>query len=124
MEVECCYQSPVFLETDDINERDKQFIQNCLYRQELLNIFYLEEFDDILINKKMSALYEKIKECKEINDIIKVWESEGSIDTVEVGLMILFSYDYMYLAHLCISEFLKNGKVNEYSIELLRNAVT
>lgn len=119
-EVECCYRTPLFLETDYINESDKQFIQNCLYRQELLNIFYLEEFDESIINKRICELYEKIKECKEINDIIKVECKDSSM----VGFMLLFSYDYMYLAHLCISEFLKNGKVSENSLELLKTAVT
>jgi hypothetical protein len=55
--VECTYHSEVFLETDNITEREKTFIRNCLYRQEFLNIFTLEEYDDFVIRDKLHELY-------------------------------------------------------------------
>ena len=34
-EMVCTYHSPdVFLEKDNISEKDKQFVRNCLYKQE------------------------------------------------------------------------------------------
>jgi hypothetical protein len=44
-------------------------------------------------------------------------------DDFEIGLMILFSYDYMNLSHICICEFLENGKISEENISKLRTAI-
>jgi len=32
----------IFLETDDVNEKDKEFIVNILYRKDLCNIFSID----------------------------------------------------------------------------------
>jgi hypothetical protein len=129
-EVVCTYHSSdVFLETDKISEKDKQFVRNCLYKQEFLNIFNLEEFNDTLINKKINDLYEKIKECKELIYIIgKMLEKyyytlelnlyEDDENYIKLGLMTLFSYEYLHLSHSCISEFLKNNKIEQKTIEI------
>ena len=39
----------------------------------------------------------------------------------EFGLMLLFSYDYMYLTHICISEYLETGKISEDNMKRLEN---
>lgn len=129
-EVVCTYQSSdVFLETDNISEKDKQFVRNCLYRQEFLNIFDLEEFDDKTINLKINDLYEKIKDCKELIYIIEkmlhkyyhtleVHLYELDEHYIKLGLMTLFSYEYLHLSHSCISEFLKNNKIEKKTIEM------
>jgi hypothetical protein len=41
----------------------------------------------------------------------------------ELGLMILFAYDYMYLTHNCISEYLESGKISEQKLQKLRDAL-
>jgi hypothetical protein len=41
----------------------------------------------------------------------------------ELGLIILFSYDYLYLSHICISEFLEKGKISEYNILKLKQII-
>ena len=41
----------------------------------------------------------------------------------ELGLMMLFAYDYMYLAHICISEFLETGKVTDDNIVRLKSLI-
>jgi hypothetical protein len=41
----------------------------------------------------------------------------------EFGLMLLFSYDYMYLTHNCISELFENGKISENSLLNLKNII-
>jgi hypothetical protein len=39
------HTTEVFLETDEITDDEKDFIRNCIYRQELVNLFNLEEFE-------------------------------------------------------------------------------
>jgi hypothetical protein len=41
----------------------------------------------------------------------------------EFGIMIMFSYDYLYLTHICISEFLDTGKISENNILNLRSVI-
>ena len=38
----------------------------------------------------------------------------------EVGLIILFSYDFMYQSHKCISELLETNKISDENINLLK----
>jgi hypothetical protein len=113
----CTYnEDDIFLETDKINESDKEFIRDAIYRQELLNILGIEDYDENKIDKAIVNLYEKIKHCKEVKDCIKKLAGDfGSLDDV-FGLMLLFSYDYMHITHICISEFLETGKINEKNI--------
>lgn len=121
---ECTYHSSeVFLETDNISENEKQFVRDCLYRQEMLNIFNLDEFDEAIINEKAHMLYEKIKDVKEfvvcMEHVLQKMNLPFSNELErEVGLYILLSYDYLYLFHLSICEFLRNGKIENTPLEL------
>ena len=55
----CTYMDDdVFVETDKVNDSEKDFIRNCIYRQDLLNIFGLNEFKESVINKKINDLNE------------------------------------------------------------------
>jgi len=116
-EVVCTYNTEsIFLEIDELTEHDKEFIMDAVYRQELLNIFDIEDYDDMKIEIAMMNLYENIKGCKELEKSIKKIAGDlYSLDGI-IGLMLLFSYDYMYLTHVCVSEFLKTGKVSETNI--------
>ena len=54
----CTYMDDdVFLETDEVTDAEKDFIRNCIYRQELLNAFSLDEYDDEAINKTVAELF-------------------------------------------------------------------
>jgi hypothetical protein len=44
-------------------------------------------------------------------------------DYQEFGLMLLFSYDYMYLTHICISELLDTGIISEKNMSNLRSII-
>jgi hypothetical protein len=117
----CSYNtSEVFLETDEINDQQKQAIRDALYRQELLNILGMEEFNEDIMNNVIHELYERILGCQELKEcILKIIGRFVSTDE-ELGLMILFAYDYMYLSHPCISEYLETGQISEKNIKNLR----
>ena len=40
---------------------------------------------------------------------------------IKNGLCILYSYDYMYLTHKCVSQYLDTGNISEENINLLKN---
>ena len=41
----------------------------------------------------------------------------------ELGMMLLLSYDYMYLTHICISEFIETGDIDDENIRNLDKAL-
>ena len=115
--------SDVFLETDEINDAEKTFILNCIYRQDLLNIFGLEEFVETTINTKISKLLKLIKYHSGLCDCMLIAAKATNEDDALTGLMILFSFDYLYLAHPCICEYIETGKITPEKVDQLKTEV-
>ena len=122
--VVCTYNTDeIFKNTDKINETGKKFIRDVIYRQELLNIFGMEDYNEQEIDDAIHDLYEKIKECTELKEcMLKLAGNIMSVDE-ELGLMFLFAYDYMFLSHICISEFLETGKISKYNMFRLKTLI-
>jgi hypothetical protein len=125
-EYECRYfKEDVFLDTDNISDEEKDYVRNILYREDLLHIFNIDSnnvfeiFDDIF-----SELYNKIKENDFLKECIEKVASKIMIIDDEIGLCILYSYDYMYLSHKCISEYLKKGVISEENMNLLKECIS
>jgi len=111
------------MESDKVSKEDKKFIRDVIYRQELLNIFYLEEYDEIEINKSIHNLYDKIKECIELKEcMLQLSNNFMSVDET-IGLIVMFSYDYLYLTHNCICELFVTGKITHDSMCKLKHAI-
>ena len=119
---ECRYhKDDVFLETDNVSDDEKDFVRNVLYREDLLNIFCIDD-DDIFNNfALMSELYELIYKCDELRECMRLAASKMISEDENIGLCILFSYDYMYLTHKCISSFLEHGGIDIEDYKLLKN---
>ena len=121
----CSYNdSDVFLESEIeiLNEDEKQFVRDALYRRDLCNIFKIEEeyFDEKVITNIINALYRDINGEKFLKScIIKVSNNFFSND-LELGFLILFSFDYLYLLHPCLSEFIETGKINHSNDSLIK----
>ncbi len=118
----CTYnKSDIFLkeEEDTLSESDKEDIREELYRKDLLNIFNLEEYDGKLIDEKMQSLYEKLKSCEFLLNCMSELASKWLTNDIIVGLMILFSFDNMHAAHICICEYLESGKISDDNERLL-----
>jgi len=120
----CTYNSPeVFLDCDMINEAEKKFVRDVIYRQELLDIFCLNEYDENEMYKCIHELYERIKDCKELKEYMLKISGHFMIADVEIGLMFLFSFDYMNISHICISEYLETGNISKENLLKLTSIV-
>jgi len=118
--VVCTYNTPeVFIESDNITDDEKAFVRDTIYRQELLDIFGLEEFDEREIDNAIYLLYEKLKSSEEMRKCMLKFAEMVLIIEEKIGLMVLFSYDYMYLTHICVSEYIETGKITELNISNL-----
>ena len=98
--------------------------QEDQYRIEYLNAFNLEEFNDTQINQEVDALFERVKHSPDLTKCMsKSAAGFGNCEYLHVGLMGLFAFDYFYLAHPCICEFLETGTIAEEKINALLSAL-
>jgi hypothetical protein len=133
--VVCTYNTPeVFLETDDITDDEKAFVRDIIYRQELLNVLNIDyenedNDNDDKISEAVKELYNRVKDCTELRKcMVKVVEKHINVgkymtNNEELGMMLLLSYDYMYLTHICISEYLDTGAISDDNMRKLDKAI-
>ena len=121
--VVCYIDSDVFLETDEINDAEKTFIRSCIYRQDLLNIFGLEDFVETTINHKISKLLKLLKYHSGLLECMLIASEAMSEEDALSGLMILFSFDFLHLAHPCICEYIESGKITPEKLDKLKTEV-
>jgi hypothetical protein len=119
IEYVCSYMDDdVFVETDNVNDAEKEFIRHCIYRQDLLNLFQLEIFDENVLNKNIDKIYDKIKHNPDIVKCVTTIGEQLGVDN-DTSFMILYSFDYMYLTHTCVCELLNIGEISSKSINQL-----
>ncbi len=121
----CSYNdSDVFLESElaVLSEDEKQFVRDALYRRDVCNIFNIEDqcFDEKIISN-ISTLFKNINGEKIIEFCTtKVSNKFFCSSDLELGFLILFSFDYLYLVHPCICEFIETGKISETNESLVK----
>jgi len=119
--VVCTYNtSEVFLETDNISDEEKDFVRNAIYRQELLDILELEDYDESKLDDAFCKLHEKVKACNDLLECMHEISRKYNIQSDIIGLMMMYSYDSMFLTHICVSEFIEKGKIEKSSILKLK----
>lgn len=122
----CSYNdSDVFLESEleILNEDEKQFVRDALYRRDICNIFKIDDqcFDEKKISIIISNLYENINGEKFVESCItKISNKFFCNSDLELGFLILFSFDYLYLVHPCISEYIETGKISDSNESLIK----
>ena len=107
----------------DETEEDKESIRTLLYQKDLLAVFSMTEFDEDILNKKTRDLYVILKNNEDLLFCMKELSQKCIYSNEEIGLMIFFSFDYMYLSHPCISEYIKTGSVSETKLNILKESI-
>ena len=105
-------------ETDsDISEIDETFTSKYLYDNELLHAFNMDVYDANILSNKLFELYNFLKSEKDkYPDIANLLKISNDISMRYIyrcdefnGFMILFSFDYFHITHLCICDIF-NGE--------------
>ena len=104
-------------------EEEKESIRTLLYQKDLLAIFNMNKFDDDIINNQIRDLFIYVKESKELLLCMMELSKKSIFSNTEIGLMMLFSFDYMYLSHPCISEYIKTGAISYVNLKNLQEAI-
>ena len=122
----CTYNdSDIFLESEknQLNDDEKDFVMNALYRTDLLNIFHIDEFNEDIFDRIISELYTHVYTNSELSLLMERLAGRFMSIDKEFGLMLLYSYDFLYLTHPCVCEFLEKGRISDFNINNLKNAV-
>jgi hypothetical protein len=125
IEYECRYHKDnIFLETDNVTDDEKDYIRNILYREDLFNILDINDTDEIeCLDGLICELYKKLINCNQLRECMSKAAATIISENQELGLCILFSYDFLYITHICICEYLETGKICNDKIELLKNKI-
>jgi hypothetical protein len=119
----CNYNNTdIFLEEESsqLNQKEKDFILNCLYRNDLLYIFDLDDFEkEFHETAVVGELYEMVKENDFFVLCITYLTKKYGVKDEMIGFMILYSFDFLYLTHDCVSEYLETGKISQEKTDLL-----
>lgn len=86
-------------------------IRNSLYQANFLESFNLNEFNEEIVNDELNRLYNLLLNDDRFKECMKILANSCMSEDLYVGLMILFSYDYFFLTHTCICEYLQNNNM-------------
>ena len=119
----CIYnKTDIFLkeEEDRLSEDDKDDIRDELYRNDMLHILDANDIDN---GKELHDLYERIKDCELLVECMTELAGRWISEDKEFGLLILYSFDYMYAMHLCVCDYLEKGIIEDDNVKLLRGLI-
>jgi hypothetical protein len=104
-------------------EQQNADICDLIYQTDYLQIFGLVEFDYNVINAEMKKIYENdgVKSNTTFQECMKKVANMFLSEDLELGFMVLFSYDYLFATHLCICDIMEYGSIQEKHLELLSN---
>lgn len=112
----------IFLPIDNLTEEEKDYIRNVIYQSELLDIFNIDKED--WNEKLLEKLYEQLRNSNIFCHLMKKISTETLGKENELlGLAILYSYEYMYLTHNCVSDYLKIGNIEKNNLEKLQEKI-
>jgi hypothetical protein len=112
----------MFSNKDKLTPEEKEEIKDLIYKEDLLNAFGINEFNDTIIHE-IDNLYNSMKYITELHPILETLAAQIMSTDRSAGFVILFSYDYFYLTHPIICQFLNDNKIDNSKIIELTNKV-
>ena len=126
----CTYQyyDPYFnnkIEPEDFTKDVEQCEDNAnlIYKANFLQAFNLTDFDDKIINSQIKELFNLLKSHEEFYNCMLSLTYKFLSEDIELGMMFLFSYDYFFATHKCLSEFLEKGDISKENIDFLNKII-
>ena len=98
---------------------------------ELSDIIYQNEFLRAVDSNKytpinvLNNLFKEIKElnCEKMNDILCFLKEQYLCLNEDDAFVYLFSYDYFFLTHKCICDFLNEGEISKENLDNLERSI-
>jgi len=119
------YHSEEKIEEDDVNGFEE--LSEVIYQADLLRAFGFTVADlekEIELNTTlMHELYNQFKIHPSFAECIEKSKNKHLCEDLEAAFITLFSYDYFFLTHKCICEYLNDSNIRTESIENLKSAL-
>ena len=113
------------IETEEFKSFSRQdiyLLEKKIYQDDLLSIFNIDKEDyfiDENVNNIIHDLYLKLIKNEKMRFLMEKINKEDP----EMGLMIMFSMDFLYLSHPCFCEFLEKDFVSPEKFLLLEEEI-
>lgn len=78
------------------------------YQNTLLSLFSMEEFNDTFIVEKIKKIFNSIKEIETFRTEMELAAATIGTDDLEMGFILLFSYDHLPKLHKMLSSHFGN----------------
>ena len=128
------------LKEDDDNDDEytdeeyNEFTSKYLYENEILYAFHMNHFDEELINSKIKELYNYLVSIQTMNPsaksllefCLRIACDIISCSDEHSGFILLFSYQFFHITHLCIIELLSEEKsytISQINMDALIHSV-
>lgn len=110
-------------ESYDITGENKDMIRDDLYRNDFLNVFNLDQYNEEIIEKIVDELHEQIINCELLKEYICKFASEYNIDNsnTNYAIIFLFSFEHLYFFHPCICDYLNHGYISEVNLNKIKS---
>ena len=119
------HHSDIPFDLDDVSDFEE--LSELLYQGEMLKVFKIEDFNIIgsndAIKAKITILFNMLTGHSKMVECMRKTAAFMLNDDLELGLMILFSFDYFFLTHKCIFDFLETGEITEKNMNALLKEV-
>jgi prolipoprotein diacylglyceryltransferase len=110
----------LFLNSSDITENA---ISEVVYQENFLEAFYLNEYDDKIISKQQTLLYDMLTNEEWFQLLLENLSKKTKIDDDEMVFVYLFSYPLFHITHEIIKNFLVNNEVQKHLIEMMNEEI-
>ncbi len=117
-------------ELEILSKEEQLFVRNLLYKQDMMFIFYQEEaefYANDTIHEAVGKLFAIVSKASipELNSCMTKLASRILSTQLELGFVMLYSYDYLHLVHPCVSELLETGNIlkNKQLLNELENLI-
>jgi len=122
-------------EEEDTSEVDEDFTSKYLYDSELLHAFNMIQYDANILSNKILNLYNYLKSNREnYPDIDRLLQIADEMSMKYIfrseefnGFMILFSFDYFHITHLCICDIFNEdsfGTITKNNLDFLMKNIS
>ena len=95
-------------------------LKQMLYQMQLLQAFDIAEYNNDIINNKIIALYQEIRDTSFVKILMQQNPNTIHFEEPELIFTTLFSYDYFDLFHKCLYYHSKNESIDDTMNLLLK----
>lgn len=86
--------------------------RKLMYQIQLLQLFNLEKFDDVLLSENINKLYNTFKMNKNIIELIENNPYKNQLMNNNLIFQTFFSYDTLDIFHKCLQDLRNNNTIS------------